>query len=471
MAWLLAADSPGPVSTLAEEAGPWTPQLNDTLVLLVLRSGAASLLRRVAPAADAVCRGHRIRYECGQGLDNIGFWWDPGDWVQWKFVVRRAGTFNVSADIAAEGSGGFELIAGGRKLPAQAPATGSYAKFTTARLGRIDIPSPGIVWLEVRAIRDGWKPFNLKSISLQRDPAGQAGTQAASQPAAAVASAPAAANPAKADAATSAPSARVTHYAVMMTGPSVKRLLGPIYWAANQQIQEMLSGYGYPDEAIYRLHEQGKSKAPQVDGKSSLANLREVMAHLARILKKDDHLVVFLVGHGTPVSGEIVYLLTDGNALCPLSPTELRALLHVLPTPHVTVVMNFCHSGAFVPKLSRPGRVVCSCNRADETNAKPWIQAFTKAIDPKDAAAPVSVKQAYNAALDAVVKMYHGDTREHPLLDDNGDGDGHFGTEPVVEGDGELAAKRFLGDDGRKLNLPPAAIEELKRLNAKLVLE
>ena len=46
-------------------------------------------------------------------------------------------------------------------------------------------------------------------------------------------------------------------------------------------------------------------------------------------------------------------------------------------------------------------------------------------------------------------------------MDDNGDGVGHFGKEDVVEGDGKLAARRFLGDDGRKLQFPTSAIEKL----------
>jgi hypothetical protein len=72
--------------------------------------------------------------------------------------------------------------------------------------------------------------------------------------------------------------------------------------------------------------------------------------------------------------------------------------------------------------------------------------------------------------VDFAIRDYPGGLKEHPLLDDNGDGVGHFGKDPVVDGDGALAARRFLGNEGYRLDFSPQAIQKLKDLNAGLVL-
>jgi alpha-L-fucosidase len=119
------------------------------------------------PAAEAICHGGKIKLESGKrGAGNIGYWVDPGDWVEWQFAVTRPGRFTVTADLAAVRSGSFELAAGDAKLVAKAPTTGDYAKYKSVKLGEIELPA-GKTALAVRAVKDGWKPFNLKSIALK----------------------------------------------------------------------------------------------------------------------------------------------------------------------------------------------------------------------------------------------------------------------------------------------------------------
>ncbi|MBC8876995.1 MAG: alpha-L-fucosidase [Planctomycetes bacterium] len=121
-------------------------------------------------AADAICHGHQIRYEAGHQRDNVGFWLDPNDWVEWTFRITQPGKFTVSAETAATGSGSFELIVGDQTIGATAPTTGDYSRFTTLELGQIEIAQTGKACLAVKAVKEGWKPFNLKSITFK--PAG-----------------------------------------------------------------------------------------------------------------------------------------------------------------------------------------------------------------------------------------------------------------------------------------------------------
>jgi hypothetical protein len=118
----------------------------------------------VLPAIEAVCHGE-LKYESGHGRDNLGFWLNPADWAEFQFKVTKPGLFQVSAEVAAQGSGTYRLIVGDKKLEAKAPNTGDYSKFQKVDLGTLDIPA-GKVTLEIRAVAPGWKPLNLKSLVL-----------------------------------------------------------------------------------------------------------------------------------------------------------------------------------------------------------------------------------------------------------------------------------------------------------------
>jgi alpha-L-fucosidase len=122
------------------------------------------------PAADAVCHGE-VKYEGGHHRDNIGFWLNSADWIEWPFVVNRPGRYTITAVIAAPGSasvvftvgGGKDLFAGAAKLP----ATGDYNKFKTVNLGQVILHKPGKVSLAVRPLPEHWRAFNLRSIDLK----------------------------------------------------------------------------------------------------------------------------------------------------------------------------------------------------------------------------------------------------------------------------------------------------------------
>lgn len=265
---------------------------------------------------------------------------------------------------------------------------------------------------------------------------------------------------------------RVTHYAVVTTGPAFRGPLAEMYWKCNERIQAMLDLYGYPDESVFRLSEFGNSRSARVDGTSTLDSFKKVYEHLAKTLQKDDHLFIFLVGHGSPAGNDFVHPLVKGQ----LTATEFKRLLDALPTRNITIVMNPCFSGGFLPKLSAPGRVICTSTNDKEVNSVGWAEAMADALRPDaksdaNGDGKVSLKEAYNAALENTLRHYGQNLKEHPLLDDNGDSIGHMGKEPVVEGDGKAAAERFLGHQGKKLSFSAASIEKLKKQNASLKLE
>jgi len=119
------------------------------------------------PALEAVVHGDTAQYESGGGKDNIGFWLNPNDWVEWQFKATQTGKFDVTAEIASQGTGSFELRLGNQKLKGTAPNTGDYTKFRKVSLGTLEIRESGKASLEVRPVAAGWQPINLKSVTFK----------------------------------------------------------------------------------------------------------------------------------------------------------------------------------------------------------------------------------------------------------------------------------------------------------------
>ena len=67
----------------------------------------------------------------------------------------------------------LEVSVGDSKTSGAATATGDYGKFKVAKLGTLEIASPGKVTLAVRPVKDGWHPLNLKAIRLRPAAAAQ----------------------------------------------------------------------------------------------------------------------------------------------------------------------------------------------------------------------------------------------------------------------------------------------------------
>ncbi|MCU0782746.1 MAG: alpha-L-fucosidase [Verrucomicrobia bacterium] len=108
-----------------------------------------------------------LQYESGAGKDNIGYWINPEDSASWTFRVDRPGKFKVSAEIAAQAAGKFEVLASGQKVQGTAPATKDYTKFKRTNLTGTLLLAAGSVTLTVKPVAEGWQPMNLRSLKLE----------------------------------------------------------------------------------------------------------------------------------------------------------------------------------------------------------------------------------------------------------------------------------------------------------------
>ena len=123
------------------------------------------------PASEARLHGSDLKYETGHQRDNLGFWTNPEDWADWEFKVTKPGKFDVTRRSRRLGKGLPGSLRRRQPTTGTAAVTGDYGKFKVAKLGTVEIPSPGKATLAVRPVKDGWHPLNLKAIRLKPSPA------------------------------------------------------------------------------------------------------------------------------------------------------------------------------------------------------------------------------------------------------------------------------------------------------------
>jgi len=119
------------------------------------------------PAAEARTHGQQIKYEPGDDHDNIGFWLDSDEWVDWQYQVTKTGKFEVSAEIAAPQAASFQVTLGDQTIKGAAPVTGNYTRFRLVKLGTLEMTAAGPATLAVHPVKEGWQPINLRSIRLK----------------------------------------------------------------------------------------------------------------------------------------------------------------------------------------------------------------------------------------------------------------------------------------------------------------
>jgi alpha-L-fucosidase len=115
--------------------------------------------------------GAETQVETKEGVPNIGYWLDARATASWTFRLDKPGSFDVMVDAAGQDAiSRFTIEAAGEKLSGDVPGTGSYTAFKKFRLGRLTLRSPGEVTLTLRPAADGWKPINVRSLSLNPAP-------------------------------------------------------------------------------------------------------------------------------------------------------------------------------------------------------------------------------------------------------------------------------------------------------------
>lgn len=217
---------------------------------------------------------------------------------------------------------------------------------------------------------------------------------------------------------------------------------------ARQLHDVLIAKQGFSAAQITLFAESG-AKLPIASTVCLADNVRAAFERLAGTVQKNDLVAVVLFGHGT-FDGDWAKFNLDGPDLRDL---DFAQLLDRLPAERQVFINTTASSGPFVEKMSRQGRVVITATRSgDEQYATAFPQFFVEAFLKPDEAdldknGRVSVLEAFDFSRDRVVRFYESANRlrpEHPLLDDNGDGNGSETPAAYGGSDGQIAARTFL---------------------------
>jgi len=237
-------------------------------------------------------------------------------------------------------------------------------------------------------------------------------------------------------------------WAILVAGASGDPDLQKLYLQELKDLRATLQGpLQIAFDHVYVLFDDPSKDPALVQYKSTRENLEKVCHEVATRAGKEDLVFLFLEGHGSydQSSYKLNLVGPDPNA------EELAAILYSIPAQHFVVVNATSGSGASLRSLSRKGTIVISATKSgSERNQTHFGQFFAEALKnnnaDSDKSGRVSVLEAFSYAAQKVEEHYTkgGELQtEHPVLDDNGDGQGQ--AKPAPEnGEGSLARTTYL---------------------------
>ncbi|MCC7491749.1 MAG: alpha-L-fucosidase [Fimbriimonadaceae bacterium] len=98
----------------------------------------------VLKAGEAKLTGETIKYEEGNGRDNLGYWTAAGDYASWQLQTPAAGEWVVLLTYACDqgaGGGSYLVTLGGQEWRAATVDTGSWTSWRTEAVGKLSLPA------------------------------------------------------------------------------------------------------------------------------------------------------------------------------------------------------------------------------------------------------------------------------------------------------------------------------------------
>lgn len=177
-------------------------------------------------------------------------------------------------------------------------------------------------------------------------------------------------------------------FAVIISGGINKDNNYERYWNDCAAMYSTLANlYGYKDENIYVIMSDGTnsgldrkknsggydSSPLDLDGDgdndimyaATKANITTVFNELSEKLTQNDHLFIFTTDHGGQnLDGSVSMCLWGEN----ISATEFANKVDKVDAKTINIVMEQCHSGGFIPVLSKKGRSIATACAANESS-------------------------------------------------------------------------------------------------------
>ena len=256
-------------------------------------------------------------------------------------------------------------------------------------------------------------------------------------------------------------------WAILIAGSSGDPDLQSMYLKEFKDLRSALEGpLGFLQNQIVVLFDDPSKDTALIQRKSTREDLRAVCRDFAGRVNKDDLVFVFIEGHGN-YDGKVYKL----NLVGP-DPTaeELAAMLYSIPAQRYIVVNATNCSGGSIAALSKPGKVVITSTKSGMETNQPhfgpyFVEAFKDNAADSDKNGRVSMIEAFSYAKGKIEEFYKNEglmQTEHPVLDDNGDGQGQGDPTPE-NGEGLFARRTFL-DSGIPGNARSNLMQEQQKL-------
>ena len=183
---------------------------------------------------------------------------------------------------------------------------------------------------------------------------------------------------------------------------------------------------GLADANISYLSEKPDLDASLIKGRSTREAVERTLADLAARARPNDAVFIVLIGHGSFDGRQAAFNLPGPD----LTPADFARLLGKLASQRVAFVNTASSSGAFLPTVAGPGRVVVTATKTGGERNEPrfpeyFVEAFGDAGADRDRNGRVSILEAFDYAKARVTKTYEQQgllLSEHATLEDGSNG-------------------------------------------------
>jgi hypothetical protein len=183
---------------------------------------------------------------------------------------------------------------------------------------------------------------------------------------------------------------------------------------------------GLADTNIIYLSEKPDLDASRITGRSSRETVEKTLVDLAARARPNDAVVLLLIGHGSFDGRQAAFNLPGPD----LTPADFARLLGKFASQRVAFVNTASSSGAFLPVVAGPGRVVVTATKTggerNETRFPEYfVGAFNDETADRDRNGRVSIAEAFDYAKVHVTKTFEQQgllLSEHATLDDGVNG-------------------------------------------------
>jgi hypothetical protein len=182
---------------------------------------------------------------------------------------------------------------------------------------------------------------------------------------------------------------------------------------------------GLPDTNIIYLSEK-PDLDPSIKGRSIRDTVEKTLTDLAARARAGDAVFILLIGHGSFDGRQAAFNLPGPD----LTPADFGRLLGKFAAQRVAFVNTAASSGAFVPAVAAPGRVIVTATKTggerNETRFPEYfVAAFNDDTADRDRNGRVSMQEAFDYAKAKVTKAFEQQgliLSEHATLEDGANG-------------------------------------------------